>query len=120
MEEEVETREKPKEEVKPTKTRASIPLIFEVFSFTSPKVQDEKVCESEELISSDKADAKEGKEVKLDRMKLDKELVGNEEKSSNEDISQGVKRKIEPCNHQTKMENSKKAYTRRVQAYKRR
>lgn len=71
MEKEIQTREKPKELVKPTKLRASIPMIFEVFAFTTPKIQEEGVCESEELSSSDDEDDKQGKDVNVSRMEID-------------------------------------------------
>lgn len=44
MEEEVQTGEKPKE-VMLTMPRVSIPMNFEVFAYTTPKIQDEEVCE---------------------------------------------------------------------------
>lgn len=55
MEEEVQITEKPnlKEEVKLTKPRASILMIFEVFAFTTPKVQNEEISETEDFSSSD-------------------------------------------------------------------
>lgn len=47
-----------------------------------------------------------------------KELAENKVKSSNDEKSQGVKRKREVCDNQMEKENSKKAYVRWVQAYK--
>lgn len=119
MEDQVQTRENPKEEVKLTKPRALIPMIFEVFSFTTLKIQDKWVCEREELISSDEEDDQEIKEVHFDGMEIDKKgLAQNQEKNSNDENSQGVKRKLGAYDKQTNKENTKEVYIRWGQAYK--
>lgn len=47
-------------------------MIFEVFAFITPKIQDEEeICESEELSSSDDEDDKQGKDVNVSRMEID-------------------------------------------------
>lgn len=58
MKEKVQTRERPKEQVKLTKLRASIHRNFEVFAFTTPQVQVEEGNQ-------------ESKETKLDRMEVE-------------------------------------------------
>lgn len=73
MEEEVQTREKPKhkEEMKLTKPRASINIMFEVFAFTTPLVQVGKT--SEDFSSSDEDEDQVSKKTKVDDM----EVTGN-------------------------------------------
>ena len=109
MEEEVQTQEKPipKEEIKHTRPRASIPITFEVIDFTTPKARVEEKCQ-------------DSKETKLDKMEVDmKEPVEEERKSTIDEKSQGVKRKHDAYDNLRKKENLKKAYRRRVAAYKR-
>ena len=114
MEEEIQTRE----QAKRTKPRASIPMFFEVLAYKTPN----SFVSEESLVSSD-----EKPEITQDMRKptLDKEDVEAKElqKEKGEFVlvqNKGVKRKHEEDDSKMKKENSKKAYLRRVQAYKKR
>ena len=116
MEEEIQIIE----QVKYTNPRASIPMVFEVFSYKNPKSliseesgeilvlsdQDEEITQDLSKPTLDKEDV-EAKE-------LQKENWGPEPIVKNK----RVKRKLEDGDSKVKRENSKKAYLRRVQEYK--
>nr|KAJ0193279.1 hypothetical protein LSAT_V11C800398080 [Lactuca sativa] len=112
MEEELRVwkKPKPKEEVKLTKLRASIQMVFEVFVFTTPQAQVEEENEDEELGSSDEKEHRVSKGTKLDKMKVDLKRKVDEK-------SQGFKRKQDSNDNPKKKGNLKKAYRRRVATY---
>ena len=110
MEKEVQRRK----EIKRTKPRASIPMVFEVVAFMVPNIPIEVESKVENHSLSD--GGKEW-ETKLDEIEVNKKGSTIQiKKKLNIEKTQGVKRKLEACNVQTKKQNSKKAYIRRVQA----
>lgn len=123
MEADIQVRGNSRGETKATKLRASTLMIFEVFAFTRPKILDNEVNEDDDMSSSDNEDDWWVEGLKLEEINLEvdkKEAAANEVTSMVEEKTQGLKRKLDTCSVQSKRENSKKAYIRRVQAYKRR
>ncbi|KAL7601430.1 uncharacterized protein LOC111915627 [Lactuca sativa] len=112
MEEEIKTIQ----QVKRTKQRASVPFFVEVIAFTTPTSWVSK--ESDDLSSNEDEDEVTSKDMTSadEEKKITLELKKNEESLENK----GTKRKLDANEIKAKKENSKKAYKRQVQAYKRR
>ena len=108
MEEEVKTIQ----QVKNTKPRASVPLVFEVIAYTNPTSW---LSEESEYLSSDEDEAT-SKETSL---AVDEKMVPVEQRNEKLE-SKEIICKLEVNEVKAKKENSKKAYIRRVQVYKRR
>ncbi|XP_023756272.2 uncharacterized protein LOC111904780 [Lactuca sativa] len=101
-------------QLKRTKPRASVPFFVEVITYTKPTTFMSE--ESDDLSSDeDEATSKETSPV-VKEEKDTRELKKSEEKLE----TKGIKRKIDGDETKAKKEHSKKAYIRRVQAYKRR
>ncbi|XP_023767334.1 uncharacterized protein LOC111915926 [Lactuca sativa] len=109
MEEEIKTIH----QVKRTKPRASVPFFVEVITHTKPTTLMSE--ESDELsIDEDEATSKDTSSL-VKKEKIPRELNKSEEKLE----TKGIKRKLDGDETKAKKENSKKAYIRCVQAYKR-
>ncbi|KAL7595523.1 hypothetical protein Lser_V15G29447 [Lactuca serriola] len=107
MEEEIKTIQ----QVKRTKTRPFIPFLVEVIAYTNPtswvsKEDDEMTSDEEEVTSKMTSPV-----VKEEKDTMEYKYEDNIE-------TKGTKRKLDGDEVKAKKENSKKAYKRRVQAYK--
>lgn len=109
MEEELKVRKKLKmiEEVKPTKPKASIPMIFEVFTFTTLEARVEEANEDEEFGLSVEEENQDSKKTNIEKMEV-------ESKSKVAENIQEIKHKLDSSANSRKKENSKKAYRSRV------
>lgn len=90
MEEELKVRKKQKmiEEVKPTKPKASIPMIFEVFTFTTLEARVEEANEDEEFGLSVEEEHQDSKKTNIEKMEV-------ESKSKVAENTQEIKHKLD-------------------------
>ena len=100
------------QQVKHTKPRESVRLVFEVIAYTNPTSW---LSEESEYLSSDEDEAT-SKETSL---AVDEKMVPVEQRNEKLE-SKEIICKLEVNEVKAKKENSKKAYIRRVQVYKRR